>query len=91
MDVELMLWPVIVQVFLTIAVFILLGIRKLKSVKAGTVDLKKTALDNSAWPDDVRKVSNNIQNQFQLPVIFYVLVFAFIVMKAVTVFVLVVA
>jgi len=52
------------------------------------VDLKKTALDNSAWPDEVRKVSNNIQNQFQLPVIFYVLSFSFIVTNSVTVIVL---
>jgi len=78
MNPELILWPVLVQIVLTVVVFLLLGVRKLNAFKAKEVDLRKSALDNSAWPDDVRKVSNNIQNQFQLPVIFYVLCFAFL-------------
>ena len=63
----------------------LLGIRKKRALKNGQVDLKKTALDNDAWPDDVLKVSNNIRNQFQVPVLFYVLCFMFYVLDAVTV------
>ncbi|MFT7186658.1 MAG: hypothetical protein ACI84K_002061 [Pseudohongiellaceae bacterium] len=84
MNAELILWPVLVQITLTIVVFLLLGARKLKAVKARAVDLRKAALDNNAWPDDVRKVSNNIQNQFQLPVIFYVLCLAFLSTKSVS-------
>jgi len=84
MNAELILWPVLTQIVLTIVVFLLLGARKLNAFKAKTVDLRKAALDNSAWPDDVRKVSNNIQNQFQLPVIFYVLCFAFLTTNSVS-------
>ena len=31
------------------------------------------ALNNKAWPDNVVQVSNNITNQFEVPVLFYVL------------------
>jgi len=89
MNAELILWPVLVQIALTIMVFLLLGKRKLSAFKAKTVDLRKAALDNSAWPDDVRKVSNNIQNQFQLPVIFYALCFAFLSTSSVSLAVLI--
>ncbi len=44
------------------------------------MDLTLTALDNDAWPDEVRKVSNNIRKQFQVPVLFYVLVLALYVL-----------
>ena len=87
----LALWPVLVQIILTISVFLVMGARKAKAVKAGLVDRKKAALNNSAWPDDVVQVSNNIQNQFQTPVLFYVLVFAFILTNAVTPYVLTLA
>jgi len=88
MNTELILWPVLVQIVLTVVVFLLLGLRKLSAFKAKLVNLRKAALDNAAWPDDVRKVSNNIQNQFQLPVIFYVLCFAFLTTDSVSLIVL---
>jgi hypothetical protein len=37
------------------------------------IDRQQAALDNKAWPEDVVKVSNNIANQFETPVLFYVL------------------
>lgn len=66
-------WPVLAQVFLTIAMYLVLGARKAKAVKAGLVNRQEAALDNRVWPDDVRKVSNNIANQFESPILFYVL------------------
>jgi hypothetical protein len=47
--------------------------RKAKAIHAGKVDRKQAALDNRVWPDDVVKVSNNIANQFEAPVLFYIL------------------
>ncbi len=67
--------PVLVQILITITGFLLLGVRKTRAVKSGQVDMDKTALDNDAWPDYVLMVSNNIRNQFQVPVLFYVLCF----------------
>lgn len=67
------LLPMLIQISLTLFIFILLGIRKTSALKAGGVERDKTALDNSAWPVEVVKVSNNIANQFQTPVLFYIL------------------
>jgi hypothetical protein len=44
------------------------------AVKAGEVRLKDIALDSSRWPERLRKLANNYQNQFELPVLFYALV-----------------
>jgi hypothetical protein len=66
-------WPVLAQIFLTLTMFILLGVRKTKAVKAGEVNRQQAALNNRVWPEDVVKVSNNIANQFEVPVLFYVL------------------
>lgn len=67
------IWPVLAQVLLTLSMLIVLGARKAKAVKTGAVDRKQAALNNRAWPEDVVKVSNNIANQFEVPVLFYVL------------------
>jgi len=66
-------WPVLAQIFLTLTMFILLGARKVKAVKAGEVNRQQAALNNQVWPDEVVKVSNNIANQFEAPVLFFVL------------------
>jgi len=76
-------WPVLVQMLITIFGFLLLGIRKTRALKTGAVDQEKAALDNDAWPDYVVVVSNNIRNQFQVPVLFYVLCFLFHTLGAV--------
>lgn len=68
-------WPVLAQVFLTLIMFIVLGARKAKVVKTGKVNRQQAALDNRVWPENVVKVSNNIANQFEVPVLFYVLCF----------------
>ena len=76
MDQALILWPLVAQVILVILLFIRLGQLKDRARAAGVVDFELTALDNDAWPDDVRQVANNIRNQFQVPVLFFVLVLA---------------
>lgn len=78
MNATLILWPVLIQISLTIVIFFLLAVAKAKAIKAGDVDREKAALHNDAWPDEVLKVSNNLQNQFQTPVLFYALSFAFL-------------
>ena len=70
------LWPVLGQVLLTVGVYVLLAVRKMRAVKDGKVDRKAAALDNRAWPAEVVKVSNNLANQFEAPVLFYALCFA---------------
>jgi len=91
MSANAILLPVLVQISLTLVMFLLLGARKTKAMKAGGVDSKATALNNSAWPEDVVKVSNNIANQFQTPVLFYIISILFYLTNQVSLTVLVLA
>lgn len=91
MDQDLILWPLVAQVILVILLFIRLGQLKERARAAGVVDFELTALDNDAWPDDVRQVANNIRNQFQVPVLFFVLVLALHARSSVDIYALVFA
>jgi len=91
MNLTNILLPVLMQIVLTLCLFIILGARKNKAIKSGGVDRKKAALNNAAWPDDVVKVSNNIANQFQTPVLFYTLSMFFHVTNSVSTIVLALA
>jgi hypothetical protein len=66
-------WPILAQIILTIGTFIVLGVRKSKAIRTGMIDLKKMAIDNRGWPDTVLKASNNIANQFETPILFYII------------------
>ncbi len=66
------LLPVLAQVLLTITLYVALAAAKRKAVAAGLVDLERRALHDDAWPDSVLKINNNIRNQFEVPVLFYV-------------------
>lgn len=73
MNRDLIFGPVLVQVVLTLAVYVLLIKAKIRAMRAGKVDMARRALHDDAWPDDVMAINNNIRNQFELPVLFYVL------------------
>lgn len=73
MNPSLILWPVLAQILLTLVMYGLLGLRKSEAIKLGQVNRRETALDSRAWPPNVVKVTNNLANQFELPVLFYVL------------------
>jgi len=74
-DSPLIFLPLLAHLLLVFALFIKLGIEKSKAVDARQVDRAAAALDKRAWPDAVMKVSNNIDNQFQVPMLFYALTF----------------
>ena len=91
MNAQLILGPLLAQMLLTVGMFGLLAARKAQAIRLKTVNLKQTALDHSAWPADVVKVSNNIANQFESPVLFYVACLALFQLNAVSALVLVLA
>ncbi len=66
-------WPVLVQILIPVVVLLLNGKRKSNDVRAGTFDREKAAMDNEAWSKPTILTSKNLANQFQFPVIFYVL------------------
>ena len=70
----LLMWALLAQVLLTVGVYLALLQRKRRAFAAGTVDRARQALHADAWPEPVQQVNNNLRNQFELPVLFYVLV-----------------
>ncbi|ODN70151.1 MAPEG family protein [Methylobrevis pamukkalensis] len=64
---------VLAQIVWTFAVMLWAGRARFAAARAGRVDLARIALDSSAWPDDVRRCANNMNNQFETPTLFYAL------------------
>jgi hypothetical protein len=89
MNQNIIFYPLLIQIILVLVLYILLGIEKSKAVKAGSVDRVKAALHNHVWPDHVLRVSNNIANQFETPILFFVLSLVFFSLKSVNVTVLI--
>ena len=83
MNRDLIFGPVLVQVLLTLATYVLLIKAKIRAMRAGEVDMARRALFDDAWPESVMKINNNIRNQFEVPVLFYVLAFALWALHAV--------
>ena len=84
MNANLIFGPLLAQMLLTVGMFGLLAARKAQAVRLKKVNLKQAALDHSAWPDEVIKVSNNIANQFETPILFYVVCLALFQLNAVS-------
>ena len=74
MSVASILLPVFVQVALTFILLMRLGSGRLRTLSAGNTKVRDIALGESNWPADVTQVGNCFNNQFQLPMLFYVLV-----------------
>ncbi len=79
--------PMLVQVMLTMSVFVRLGAAKSKAASDGEVNEERRALHDDAWPEPVIKLNNNIRNQFELPVLFYAVCFILWALNTTNVFV----
>jgi hypothetical protein len=79
------IYPVLIQVLLTISVLVLLGPARGRSLRAKRLRLRDldVALGRNEWSDEAAKRGNNYRNQFELPVLFYAVVaFALITRSA---------
>ena len=74
MTVQMVLLPVFVQVALTFAMLFWMASARTRSVKSGETKIRDIALGQSAWPTRAQQISNNYASQFQIPVLFYVIV-----------------
>lgn len=66
-------YPVFVQIFLTLFIGTRTAVGGVRAVRSGQVHPSKVVLDSSNWPEDLRKLGNSFTNQFELPLLFYVL------------------
>jgi hypothetical protein len=66
-------YPVLAQIILTLAVALGMGLHRGRALTSHEVAVDDIALDNTRWPARSRQFANNYINQFELPVLFYVL------------------
>jgi hypothetical protein len=66
--------PVFAQVLLTFALMFWMGARRWGDITSKRVKAREIALREPGWPEPTRQVANAFSNQFELPVLFYVLV-----------------
>jgi len=73
MTAPMVLLPVFVLVGLTFFLLFMTASARTRSLTSGEVKFKDSALGKN-WPDRAAQIGNSFNNQFQLPVLFYVLV-----------------
>jgi hypothetical protein len=74
MTIPMILLPVFVLVALTLALAVWMGYVRNRLVYAREVKIKDIALTKESWPARAKQLSNAYENQYELPVLFYVLV-----------------
>jgi hypothetical protein len=83
MSIPAVLLPVFVLIALTFALNTWMGYLRTSSVRRGEVKIRDIALGERNWTKQTQQVNNAFHNQFELPVLFYVLViFALITRQA---------
>ena len=76
-QIQLLLLPAFVQFALTVYILTRTGQGRVRAVRSGKVKRSEIDSNKSAYPEAVQNFANNYQNQFELPVLFYV-VLAFV-------------
>jgi hypothetical protein len=74
MTVQDILLPVFVQVALTFILLFSMGIVRGRALRRRQTRIPDIALGQPNWPPDVLQVANAYHNQFQIPLLFYVVV-----------------
>lgn len=72
MPLKALIGAVLVQVALTLALLLWLGVSRARSARRGEVRIKDIALSSQAWSDRIKQIANAYANQLELPVLFYV-------------------
>jgi len=88
MTVQMVLLPVFVQVALAFGLLLWMARTRTASVARGETKIRDIALGQPNWPDQPTQISNCFNSQFQLPLLFYVVViFAWVTRQADVIFV----
>lgn len=74
MSIPAVLLPVFVLIALTFVLNTWMGYLRTSSVRRGEVKIRDIALGERNWTKQTQQVNNAFHNQFELPVLFYVLV-----------------
>lgn len=68
------LMPVFVQVALTFILLVWMGSRRIRALGERSLRVGHIALGERNWPTPVLQIQNSFHNQFELPLLFYVLI-----------------
>jgi len=74
MSVPMILLPVFVQVGLTFCLLVAMALSRGRAVKSGETKLRDIALREQNGPARATQIANCFANQFEVPVLFYVLI-----------------
>ena len=73
MTIQMVLLPLFVEVILTFALLIGMAVVRQRAFAGGAVRAHDIALREPNWPPRAMQVANSFSNQFELPVLFYVM------------------
>jgi hypothetical protein len=73
MRIQFVLLPLFVEVALTLGLLLWLFLSRRRDILSGTVHPSKIALREPNWPVRSQQIAYSFSNQFELPVLFYVL------------------
>ena len=74
MSVQMVLLPVFVLVGLAFFLLLWMATARTQALKAKEIRLKDVALRQPNWPEKTTQIGNCFSNQFEIPVLFYVLI-----------------
>ena len=81
---KLLILAMAAQAFLTMAILVLMGRERVPRVMSGEIPMAEVAVERTAYPLKARLLSNSFDNQFQLPVLFYVVALLALMLGGVT-------
>ncbi len=73
MSLQAVLLPLFVEVILTFVLMLRMGALRGADYRSGAVKAQDIALREPNWPKRTAQAANSFSNQFELPVLFYVL------------------
>jgi len=74
MSVQMVLLPVFVLVGLTFALLLSMAGARRQALVGGETKVRDVALGQPNWPTRATQVGNSFKNQFELPLLFYILI-----------------
>jgi hypothetical protein len=74
MSIQMVLLPVFVQIGLTFALLLWMASARGQALKGRETSFKDIALGEPNWPTRATQIGNCFSNQFEIPLLFYVLI-----------------
>jgi hypothetical protein len=68
-----LIYPALAQIGWMFVVFVIMFLARREALVSRTVRMKDIALTGDAWPDRAKAAANNFSNQFETPVLFFVI------------------